>query len=108
MFIRRRHLNEEMRLLFISTCWACDTHVSGMLIMVETVATTRLLKKDSFITGYHVYKTIWTHFLTETLSVETEDNQYDKYAVAALKAGMIVGHVPQSMSKVSFFFSMPR
>ena len=76
-----------------------------MLIVAETVATTTLLK-DSFITGHHVYKTIWTPFLTETLSVETEeDNQYDKYAVAVLKVRKIVGHVPRSMSKVSFFLN---
>ena len=43
----------------------------GILIMAETVTTTRLLKKDSFITGHHVYKTIWTPFLEETWSVET-------------------------------------
>ena len=50
---------------------------TGSTVVAETVAATRLLK-DSFITGHHVYKTIWTPFLMETLSVETEeDNQYN-------------------------------
>ena len=66
------------------------THLSGMLIVAETVAT-RLLK-DSFITGHHVYKTIWTPFPTETLSVETEeDNQYDNFNATVKQRCVFLG-----------------
>ena len=100
-FIRGWHLIEERRLLFISTCWACTIHISGILVMSET---TTSLEEDSFVTSHHIYKTIWTPYLGETLFVKMEEsNLYDKYAVAVVRVGEIVGHVPRSMSKVSFF-----
>ena len=33
-----------------------------------------------------------------------ESYLYHKYAVVVVRAGEIVGHVPRSMSKASFFF----
>ena len=63
-----------------------------------------LLKEDSFVTGHQVYQTIWTLYLVETLSVKMEEsNLYDEYVVAVVRAGEIVGHMPQSMSKASFY-----
>ena len=42
----------------------------------------------------------------EELPVEREeDNQHDQHAVAVVKNGDIVGHMPRSISGVSCFFS---
>ena len=32
------------------------------------------------------------------------DNQYDQHAVAVLKAGDVIGHVPRSLSTVTWLF----
>ena len=100
-FIRGWHLVAESRLLLISTLQACAIHVSGILVMAET---TTSMKEDSFVTSHHVYKTIWTPYLGVTLSLKMEESYlYHKYAVVVVRAGEIVGHVPRSMSKASFF-----
>jgi hypothetical protein len=54
---------------------------------------------DSFIRGYHVYKDDWTPFTGEHLLLRREpDNASDKSAVAVIKDGEIVGHIPYNMS----------
>ena len=41
---------------------------------------------QEFITGYHVYKDVWTPFHGEKLSFESHpDNFYDKYAFKVVK-----------------------
>ena len=52
---------------------------------------------NSCIRGHHVhvYKSIWTPFLEEQLSCQREHgNIEDLYAVAMIKDGVIIGHVP--------------
>ena len=57
------------------------------------------------VQGYHVYKEIWTAVIGETLSCTREpDNANDRYAVAVLKDGMIIGHLPRKISKVCSLF----
>ena len=69
-----------------------------MLIMVGIITAMTIFKKDSVITGHHVYKATWTLFIKETLSVEREKgSQYDNHAVSVVKAGEIAGHVSQSI-----------
>ena len=54
----------------------------------------RFFKKHGF-GGHHVYKRIWTPTIAEILSVNTDPtNRHDRFAIAVLKAGAIVGHVP--------------
>ena len=60
---------------------------------------------DSVVRGHHVYKTIWTPVLSETLEVEQEvDNEHDDHAVAVVRRGSIVGHVPVEISRVCYYF----
>ena len=62
-------------------------------------------KKESVVRGHHIYKTVWTPVIGEELPVEREeDNQHDQHAVAVVKNGDIVGHMPRSISRVSCFF----
>jgi len=63
------------------------------------------LQVDSDIRGHHVYKNVWTPYLGEFLLVEQEDhNPEDCFAVAILKSGGIVGHVPREMSRIVWHF----
>ena len=63
------------------------------------------LKKNSVVTGHHIYKTIWTPFFGEMLPAEIEEgNLYDRYVISLIRDGKIVGHMPHSISKVSWHF----
>ena len=56
-------------------------------------------QKVSVVRGHHIYKVIWTPEVGEDLQLRPEDhNEHDTYAVAVVKGGSIVGHVPRSMS----------
>ena len=47
---------------------------------------------ESYIRGHHVYHTIWTPIVGEVLPTKRElTNDYDRYAVAVLKDGEVVG-----------------
>ena len=55
-------------------------------------------EKESVVRGHHIYKTVWTPVIGEELPVEREeDNQHDQHAVAVVKNGDIVGHMPRSI-----------
>ena len=55
--------------------------------------------------GYHIYRHIWEAAVGETLICEREPtNHNDRNAVAVIKAGMIVGHLPKKISKVCSLF----
>ena len=61
---------------------------------------------ESFVRGHHVYQILvsWTPNFGEVLLVKIElTNEYDRFAVAVLKDGEVVGHVPQALSKAIFF-----
>ena len=50
---------------------------------------------DSFVKGYHEYKSIWTPKISELLSTEREPGKLvDKYAVCVKKENEIVEHLP--------------
>ena len=52
-----------------------------------------------------MYKTVWTPFIGETLSLRIEDgNEQDYFAVAVIKNDNIVGHTPRQFSRVLYFF----
>ena len=64
-------------------------------------------QKVSVVRGHHIYKVVWTPEVGEVLQVRTEDgNEHDEHAVAVVKDGLIVGHVPHSMSRVCWIFLM--
>lgn len=57
------------------------------------------------IRGYHIYKDIWHAAIGQHLSCRREpDNTSDRYAVAVIKDGIIIGHLPRKISKVSSLF----
>ena len=61
---------------------------------------------QSYVTGHHVYKDIWTPTLGEKLSTATQpENHHDKYAVKVLNENKVVGHVPHDVLK--YFISAP-
>lgn len=50
----------------------------------------------SVIRGHHIYKAVWTPIVGETVQVCKEpSNPFDVHAVAILKDGSTVGHVPR-------------
>lgn len=52
-----------------------------------------------------MYRTSWTPSVGEILPVKREPtNECDPFAVAVLKDGVVVGHLPRTMSKVTSFF----
>lgn len=62
---------------------------------------------DSVIRGHHIYKSIWTPVVGETLSLTLDSgNEHDIYAVGLVKDdhGAIVGHAPREVSKIFHFF----
>ena len=59
-------------------------------------------EKASVIRGHHVYKTVWTPFIGQELSLKAEDG--NAHAVAVMKDGSVVGHIPRSLSTVSWYF----
>ena len=62
-------------------------------------------QKASVVKGHHVYKEMWTPHLGQVLQVRPEeDNEHDEYAVAVVKNGSVVGHVPRMMSQVCWYF----
>lgn len=55
---------------------------------------------STFITGHHVYKTIWTPFIGEKLICEIEgDNPYSRFAVVVRKEGTVVGRIAREDTK---------
>ena len=60
---------------------------------------------SSVIRGHHVYKENWTPSISEELTINVEEeNLFDRHAVAVLKNGEIVGHMPRTISRFSWFF----
>ena len=59
---------------------------------------------QSYIRGYHAYKDVWTPSIGDVLLLKREpDNSKDR-AVAVIKDGEVVGHVPHNIaSTVSQF-----
>ena len=59
----------------------------------------------SKIRGYHVYKEVWSAVVGETLACHRETrNLIDPYAVAVMRSGEVVGHVPRSISTLCSLF----
>ena len=58
-----------------------------------------------FFHGYHVYCREWTPAVGEDLFLKQEpDNCRDKFAVAILRNGRVVGHIPKTVSRTVYFF----
>ena len=63
------------------------------------------LQWTSFVRGYHDYCRVWTAAVVEVLSLKQEPkNCHDNFAVAVIKNGKVVGHVPKTVSRAVYFF----
>ena len=73
------------------------------------MASYSLLEIESCIRGHHVYKDVWTPVVDEELNCRREEgNISDPYAVATVKSGNIVGHVPRRISVACNLFIQKR
>ena len=60
---------------------------------------------SSVVCGHHIYNQVWTPFIGEELITEKEEgNEHDVFAVAVLKDGNVVGHVPREFSRIAWHF----
>ena len=60
---------------------------------------------NSYIRGYHAYKDDWTPFIGEQLTIRRQpENPVDHSAVAVIKDGEVVGHIPYNISSTVFQF----
>ena len=60
---------------------------------------------ESVVRGHHIYKNRWTPVIGEILLCEQEwDNVEDQFAVAVVKTGVVVGHIPRKISRVCWYF----
>ena len=63
-----------------------------------------MLQWASFVRGYHVYCRKWTAAVREVLSLNQEpENCHDNFAVAIIKNGRVVGHIPTRVSRTVYF-----
>lgn len=59
----------------------------------------------SCVRGYHMYKDKWAATLGEDLECTREPtNASDRYAVAVIKGGNVVGHLPREISIICSLF----
>ena len=56
---------------------------------------------DAMVRGYHEYQSVWQAALGEKLKCVREvGNRSDVFAVAVVKAGETVGHLPRKISSI--------
>ena len=68
-------------------------------------ALTSTFTTDSVIRGYHEYNSIWEAAFGVVLQCQRErSNRHDPYAVAVVKDGNVVGHVPRKLSAICAMF----
>jgi len=69
--------------------------------MAGAAADRPLFLFESIIRGHHIYKALWTPVVGETVQVCREpSNPYDIHAVAIVKDGTTIGHVPREIRRV--------
>ena len=60
---------------------------------------------EAMVRGYHVYREIWIATVGEELSCVREVGNYrDPFAVAVVKSGVVVGHIPRKISSACSMF----
>ena len=50
---------------------------------------------EAMVRGYHVYKDVWCAAVGEEVSCVREVNYHDRFAIAVMRFGVVVGHVPR-------------
>ena len=75
------------------------------LVMATSERSSRCLEINSFVRGYHAYMDVWDPVIGEILQLEKEpSNRKDQKAVAVVKNGEIVGHLPAILSSTVFYY----
>lgn len=60
---------------------------------------------ETIVQGYHAYKELWEAAIGDALPCQRErGNMHDPYAVALVKEGVTVGHIPRTISSVWYFY----
>ena len=63
------------------------------------------LEMEMCVRGFHVYRIMWEAVVSEELECRRErGNQVDRSAVAVAKEDMVVGHIPQKISRLCSLF----
>ena len=76
--------------------------MAAHMAVSETLST---FDATSAIHGYHYYKDVWTAVIGEQRNCEREfGNRHDSFAVAIMKDGQVVGHVPRTISCMCTLF----
>ena len=83
-------------------------NTAGFIIIYRTMMATNTsgncddlatLEVSSFVRGYHAYQTIWNPRIGEVLRLQRQpDNCTDKFAVAVIQGGTVVGHLPYNLA----------
>ena len=68
-------------------------------VMSGSVSTTKATKVPSWIRKYHAYKEFWSIEMDEVLELKHEhNNEQDKNAIAVVRKGDVVGHIPRALA----------
>ena len=63
------------------------------------------LERALCIRGYHIYKEYWSAVVGEEFACEREPtNSTDRYAVAVIRSGVAIGHLPRKVSRACSLF----
>ena len=98
--------------------WSTNTITKALLTMTtkvpcaaESTRETKTYSIESVIRGHHVFKSIWSPFVGETLSLKQEKgNRHDRFAVAVIRrqsrppVSTIVGRVPREFFQFFWTF----
>ena len=87
---------------FKHACAHKDSCLLGKREMSEDSASFTI---EAMVRGYHVYRDVWHATMAEQLPCQREiGNVADPFAIAIVKSGAIVGHVPRRISSVCLVF----
>ena len=68
-------------------------------VMSGSVSTTKAIEVPSWIRGYHAYKELWSIEIDEVLELKHQhNNEQDKNAIAVIRKGDVVGHIPRALA----------
>ena len=74
------------------------------MVTVDVDGSEAMFLYESLICGHYVYKSIW---MATPAEIHTNPaKRHNCFAIAVLKAGSIVGQLPQKVSRIFHFFLM--
>ena len=91
--------------VYASATYTSKVHVYTRTQLQKHCTQNSWYRIESTVHGHHVYKSSWSPYIREELPVQCEvNNIHDDFAVAVLKNSTTVGHVPQEISRVCWYF----